>query len=144
MEWYETQWLLWQSLCDHEKKNIYIWTWFEKDKLSLKNSHTSVVCGQKWPPLKIRTNTKIQIIFCVYNIQIIHDAEKKAQQWRGDTLKYQECKIDTLHVLCNKMSLCSGLTVVKWMQNLTFQTNIKKKHKIKNLNLHKKLSLRMS
>ncbi len=31
---------------------------------------------------------------CVYNLQIIHNAEKSAQQ--GVTLNYQECKTDTL------------------------------------------------
>ncbi len=39
------------------------------------------------------------------------------------------------------LSLCSGLTVEKFMQKLTFQTKISNK---KNLNLYKKLSLRMS
>lgn len=29
------------------------------------------------------------------NLQISHAAAKSAQQWRGDTLKYPECKIDT-------------------------------------------------
>ncbi len=31
--------------------------------------------------------------FCVYNLQICHNAEK--QQWWGETLKHQECKTDT-------------------------------------------------
>ncbi len=73
---------LWQSLCDNQKINRGL----DSKKLNgcKKNSQTCVVRGQKWPPLEMNGKyAKIQIIFCVYNLQIIHDAEKECTAIKG-------------------------------------------------------------
>ncbi len=66
-EWYETWWLLWQSLCDHKKKNHGI----DSKKLNGRKKNLSHLCcsrskmttiGNEW---EIRKNTKIQICLCV-------------------------------------------------------------------------------
>ncbi len=80
-----------------------------------------MVFGQKWPTIgnewemgkKIENTENV----CVYNQQIPHDAEKIAQQWRGETLKHLECKINTsthTHAHTHTHTLVHTHTPMNW------------------------------
>ncbi len=61
--------------------------------MGIKKSHTCVVRSQKWPLLEMNGKyAKIQKIFCVYNLQIIHDAEKECsaiKRWNSKISRVQ-------------------------------------------------------